>query len=110
MSKKNKIIRISLIVFFSLLLIVGLIIFIIHKKNENNKPTVIPSDEPEIPEIKEDFNTASFDELMKALPEDSELRKFSQTAYDVTEQLNKLAKDESVFALESDKKDNTDGN
>ena len=57
MSKKNKIIRISLIVFFSLLLIVGLIIFIIHKKNENNKPTVIPSDEPEIPEIKEDFNT-----------------------------------------------------
>ena len=53
-----------------------------------------------------DFNTASFDELMKALPEDSELRKFSQTAYDVTEQLNKLAKDESVFALEADKKDN----
>ena len=65
MSKKNKIIRISLIVFFSLLLIVGLIIFIIHKKNENNKPTVIPSDEPEIPEIKEDFNTASFKLIKK---------------------------------------------
>lgn len=65
MSKKNKIIRISLIVFFSLLLIAGLIIFIIHKKNDNNKPTVIPSDEPKIPEIKEDFNTASFKLIKK---------------------------------------------
>ncbi len=59
MSKKNKIIRISLIVFFSLLLIAGLIIFIIHKKNENEKTPTIQSEEPKIPEIKEDYTNVS---------------------------------------------------
>lgn len=64
MSKKNKIIRISLIVFFSLLLIISLIVFIIHKKNDND-PIVIPNDEPKIPEIKEDFTTVSFKLIKK---------------------------------------------
>ncbi len=60
------------------------------KQNQNGKKSNV------------DFDTASFDELMKAMPTDSEKRIFCQNIYDVTEKLNANCLDKEIFALEAD--------
>jgi len=56
-----------------------------------------------------DFNSASFEELMKSLPSGSQRSDFFQKVYDITGKLNTIALDKTVFALESDTFVNSDG-